>query len=1655
MTKSPNSNNQSEPGSNQRLRFLLLIRTGIALGIPLLAGVAGGAWWLWVFVQKDLAPLVQKNLTQTLKRPVQLGRVERFSLTGLRFGPTSVPATPTDPDRASVKAVEVGFNPLHLVFTRTLKLNVTLVQPDVYIEQDAEGNWLSTIPAAEQKPGLIKTELDTIQFNKADVALVPHRKTGNTKQPFKIAQVNGSGQLLDQNQLIVFYLNGQPVTGGTVEIQGESRFKAQQTNLQLQGQNLLASDVTRLVELPIDLQAGRADGNLTVQLRPKQQPSLLGTVDLKAVTAQVNQLPQPFINTQGTLRFKQTQIRLENVSTSYGKIPAIANGVLDTQANFNLTARVNRVTLAKAQDTLKVKSPVPVTGVVRADLRVTGPILKPILSGTVATTQPARIDRVKFSTIRSRFTFSSAAAVITLKDIQAIPAAGGQIIGAGTIKLGQEPGLGFDMVAENVPGDAIARLYGVSPQIKIGTVSAKTQVSGTLTNLQTIVNWQAPQAIYPARGKVIIAGTNNFLFRDTVVNVAGGTVRAVGQLANGRWQASGRAVGVQLRRLAQVPPALQTPLSGTFKLSGTTESFNPETIRANGSGRVNIAGGTVTASNIQLAEGRWQGSGTATGIQLGRILPQLPSQLQGRLNGRFNLSGSLAAITPETVQGNGSGSLQVADGTVTATNVTLRDGRWQGSFAADKVEMENLAQLTALSRFSPQLQGRISGSVNASGPLTAFNVAAIQAKGQLRLLDFAANGLDFDPVLSGELSVFPRQGVNLHLAGVQDRISLVLSPTYRPVSFFVRRDEAIVTGRSRGDLLLVRSDSLPISIFKTIAPLPPALASQPVSGELSGNLAINLNTFAVEGNVAIARPAIGTIKGDSFLGQLRYANGAVTLTDGEFTQGESRYALAGSISQSPNGPQFQGKVKIAQGQVQNVLTALQLYDLQDFRRGLQPPTYARASVVQTVPVGLPNAPLLTQLRRFSEIEALLQQQRSTREQSPLPQSLADLKGTFDGEISVSGSLKTGVAVKFDLQGQNWQWDTYKADQIIAQGSFENGVLTLLPLRIESDETLVALNAQVGGTEQSGQLRVRNFPLDILKNFVKLPVDLTGQLNATATLGGSKANPQAIGELTLVQGTLNQKPVESAQGSFSYSNARLNFGSSVMVSGPDPIAITGSVPYLLPFAAVKPDSDQIRLDVNVQNEGLALLNLLTNQVAWRDGQGQVQVQVRGTLEQPVATGIATVNNATISAQALPELLTDVTGTVQFNRDRIQVEGVQGKFSRGNVQARGVIPIFTRLEPDDPDRANPLTVTLDQLALNLNGLYRGGVNGNVEITGSALNPIIGGEVQLARGQVSLPESGATAPTPAAASTDATSSGGATKQVEEGAVGEESDGTVPELNNLRLTLGEGIQITRPPVLNFQATGSLTLNGNRNDLSPDGVIKLRRGGINLFTTQFVLDRDNQNTATFSPNQGLDPNLDIELVAAVPEVTQRRRVPDSSLSSEINQPLSTELGALETVRVQARVTGPASQLFDNLELTSDPARSESEIIALLGGGFVNTLGRGDSTLGFANLASSALLGNFQGTVTNIGNAFGLSELRLFPTVITSERSRTSSTLGLAAEAGINISRNVSISILRVLTADQPTQFGFNYRVNDTVRLRTSTDLSGDSRAVVEYENRF
>jgi len=151
---------------------------------------------------------------------------------------------------------------------------------------------------------------------------------------------------------------------------------------------------------------------------------------------------------------------------------------------------------------------------------------------------------------------------------------------------------------------------------------------------------------------------------------------------------------------------------------------------------------------------------------------------------------------------------------------------------------------------------------------------------------------------------------------------------------------------------------------------------------------------------------------------------------------------------------------------------------------------------------------------------------------------------------------------------------------------------------------------------------------------------------------------------------------------------------------------------------------------------------------------------------------------------------------------------------------------------------------------------------------------------------------------------------------------------------------------------------------------------------------------------------------------------------------------------------GRASQLAENIELRSSPNRSETELVALLGGSFVQTLGAGDSTLAIANLAGAGLFSNLQSAITT---ATGLTEFRLFPTRIRNEegRSSSSSTLGLGLEVGLDITRNVSASVIRVLAPNQPTDFTLRYRLSDEVLLRGSTNFQGDTRATVEYEVRF
>ncbi|MBN3909035.1 MAG: translocation/assembly module TamB domain-containing protein [Nostoc sp. NMS1] len=1785
MTRSPNSKNNQEP-SNPRLWLLLLGRTSLALCVVLLVGIAVGAWWARNYVYKDLAPLVQQNLEQLLGRPVKVGKVERFSLSSLRFSSLSIPATPTDADEVVAKALEVQFSPLELLLTRKLALNVTLVKPNVYIQQDRDGRWVTAQVKAGEGKGAIQTELQTLQIQDGNVELMPFAAPTRPKGSVILNQVGGVARFFDQNQRIGYDINAQLARGGGVKIAGETQLKAQKTSLNLSTQNLQASDISRLIQLPIALQAGYLNADLGVQIPPKlSEIAVTGTATANQVTAKIQNIPQQVSNFNGRFSFQGRTVALENLSTNFGKVPILANGTINTQTGFNVSAQIKPVSAKNILDTLNVNSSVPASGEIQANIQVLGALQKPVLSGTVSNTKPIQVDRVLFKAVNTdfRLNVSQTASQLAVSNLKIVPAAGGQITGGGQANLGvksdvrfnaqvdgvsgdilargydvslpiavgnisakaqisgslgkqplnldvssvqvtpptggqitasgqiqlapqgqvdigiQAQGLpgnaiaqgynistplnlggisanakvsgsldkplnvnvariqanpevggqviasgqlqlapqgrvAFNVQAQNLPGDAIAKAYKSSPSITIGNVSANANISGTLSNLQAVAQVQAPTATYPTTGRVVAAKQGeNILLPGAVFNVAGGTIVAQGQLAQQRWQGVVKTSQIQLNRFS---PQLRGRLNSNIQLAGTTKSFQLADIRA--AGQIRLSQGVALLAKPLTAQFQWNGQ---------QIIVENAS------TPGLSANGAIAIQSPPT----GAPKIAGFDLNVLAQNFNLKNTGFQvpGDVA-------------------------LAGLLDFNGKVTG-NLDVPQANGNIRLRNFQVSDLAFDPLLTGNVNFQGGQGASLRLAGKQDRIALNLGADYRPTSFLVRRDGALTTGRTEGENLLINAQQFPIAL---IGGFLPNNQLKPLGGQLSGNLVVNLNNYAVAGDVAIAGPRVARVAADEFRGTINYADGNASLANGKLRIGDSNIALSGNV-QTGNDPKFQLQANVDQARIERLLQAFNIFDFQDLGSGLQPPTLAGAEVLNTKPISLPNADLKTQLAYFSNIAAFIakQQQVETKKSASLP-TLAELTGALSGGITANGSLKSGLNVGFNFQGANWKWGEYSINQVVAQGTFADGIVTLSPLSVGINQGLVAFSGQLGTEQLSGKLNVASLPLSLLQPFIeRYPVDITGNVNADATLGGSLQDPRVQGEVTLANATLNQQPIQTGQANFDYNKARLNFDSTLLVTGTQPVIVTGSVPAPLPFAAVQPDSNQISINANVNNEGLALLNLFTNnQVTWVDGQGKVDLNVQGTLNEPIINGNATINNATVRAQALSEPLTNLTGTAQFNGNTVSVENIQGTYNKGQIIASGILPIF---DPQ-PGAANPLTISIaDKLNFKLAGLYEGGVGGDVVIRGTAVKPVIGGDIKLSDGQVIIGNSTAKAKS---ATTEADTNVINREEVNANAIptADSSASTVTKPDNnanavtppnlpvefadLKLSLNDNVHVTTEsllsfvpggaalsqPILNFEAKGDLTINGTLAKPLPEGEIRLTGGRLSIFSTEFALARGYEQTARFTPSQGLDPTLDVRLTAIVPEASARNsRILESPLSAEISDVSATNFGTLRTVRVQARVDGPASKLGDNLELTSEPSRSKGEIVALLGGSILGSFGQADAGQGLTNFASSTILGGLQGTITAIGQAVGFSEFRIFPTPATSKEASRASVLNLSAEGVFNINRNFSASLSRALSTDESLRYNVLYRLNDEILMRGSTNLGDENQFQVEYETRF
>jgi translocation and assembly module TamB len=212
-------------------------------------------------------------------------------------------------------------------------------------------------------------------------------------------------------------------------------------------------------------------------------------------------------------------------------------------------------------------------------------------------------------------------------------------------------------------------------------------------------------------------------------------------------------------------------------------------------------------------------------------------------------------------------------------------------------------------------------------------------------------------------------------------------------------------------------------------------------------------------------------------GTVTYADSVVSLVGValESASGKSRYLASGTYTLAKE-PQLKGELVVENGQIQDILSVLMIFERADFRANLlKPPEWFRpateadlASLEEVNPVGDRNASLLDQLRRFAEVLELQDLLAANASESRFP-SLEEFTGGLSGKVTARGPLSKDLEVTFDLAGADWVWgdpattngSSYRISEVIAQGRYQDSILEINPVSLRSDFSEFSAATQTG------------------------------------------------------------------------------------------------------------------------------------------------------------------------------------------------------------------------------------------------------------------------------------------------------------------------------------------------------------------------------------------------------------------------------------------------------------------------------------------------------------------------------------------------------------------------------------------------------------------
>ena len=544
------------------------------VALLLLGGTGIGSIYGWYFIQRKLIPLIESEAGNYLHRPLELGDLKYISPTKASFGNSALPATEDNPDFVKVKEVNIKLAPLHFLRSKELKLAITLVKPDVYIEQDESKLWTPTDFGSEQdSEGGIKVDVRAIDLEGGQLSLVAFNSQTDSLNPAVIAEIDRITVRPQQSGAIEFDAAAELIQGGKLTLDGKGYSDTGIIDIDLIAQQLKASEVSNLLALPIELDRGNLTGKLGITLEDNPIPEIEGALDLDDVSLQIPGLVKPFSGSEGKLRFKGSEVELDRIASNFGEVEGIAEGSVDLSGlgEYQINTQIEPVAAKKVIDALELDAPVAVEGEIGGDIAVRGNLENPLVKLDLATTTNSRIDKVDFNKIEADVELVGT--TLNVQQFTSQPKGGGEISGNGRLQLDGAQNLAFNLEVEDVSAEAIARGYNNQLPVDIGQISGTTNISAKATDLATL----------------------RFDNGNAEFDLGNGTVELDNlNYSNGIWSSQLTASGVEFGSLPIGKGSADTIaaglVDGVFQVSGTNDFSNLNRVDATGNASLNTVG---------------------------------------------------------------------------------------------------------------------------------------------------------------------------------------------------------------------------------------------------------------------------------------------------------------------------------------------------------------------------------------------------------------------------------------------------------------------------------------------------------------------------------------------------------------------------------------------------------------------------------------------------------------------------------------------------------------------------------------------------------------------------------------------------------------------------------------------------------------------------------------------------------------------------------------------------------------------------------------------------------------------------------------------------------------------------------------------------------